>query len=152
MPRFYFHLRNAGRTSPDELGSDFPDLEAAYLEAFEAARAIWSEMLLSREDPTRCAFVITQHPDSEPLLEVPFSEILDASKGHARPPRALRARAKENAEAMMQRVRALETEIETARERVREACELNARLAGLSGPRPPNAAMPVQPSDKDDAP
>ena len=81
MPRFYFHLRNAGRISRDEIGSDFPDIEAAYLEAFEAARAIWSEMLLSREDPTRCAFLITSHPDGEFLLELPFSEVLDASRG-----------------------------------------------------------------------
>lgn len=53
----------------------------------------------------------------------------------------------------MQRVRALETEIERARERVQEARELNALLAGLSGPRPTAAVMSaVQPSDRGDAP
>ena len=133
MPRFYFHLRTDGCVADDELGSEFPNLEAAYLEAFEAARAIWAEKLLSREDPTRCAFLIASSPDGEPLLEMPFSEVLEASKGRVlrKPASPLFARARDSAEAMMERVRALEAEIATARERVSEARELNARLARL---------------------
>jgi hypothetical protein len=43
---------------PDRDGAKFPALEDAYLEAYKAARELWHQLLLKRQDPTRCAFEI----------------------------------------------------------------------------------------------
>lgn len=56
--RYYFHLRIGRELSPDEIGLDLPDLDTAYLEAFHAARAMWSELLAERSDPMLRSFEI----------------------------------------------------------------------------------------------
>ena len=38
--RYHFHLRIGRELSPDEIGLDMPDLDTAYLEAFQAAQAM----------------------------------------------------------------------------------------------------------------
>jgi hypothetical protein len=49
MPRYYFHLWEGDRRSPDLEGSDLSDLNAAIEEARDAARDIAVDLLRSKE-------------------------------------------------------------------------------------------------------
>lgn len=75
MPQFYFHLASPDGVSPDEVGSSFPDIEAAYLGACEAALEMSVDMLRRRHDPSRHRFEIT-NGDGEALFDIPFAEVL----------------------------------------------------------------------------
>src|SRR5437588_4179287 len=89
--RYYFHLRTGRSFSPDAIGLDLPDLETAYLEAFEAARAMWGELLAERSDPLIRAFEIADE-HGQILLTVPFAEVLErACKPKRVLPQALKA-------------------------------------------------------------
>jgi hypothetical protein len=88
MPRFYFHFTNGEDVELDPDGLEFPSLEAAYLDAFRAAREMWTEMLQRQEDPRELAFAIHDGA-GRLLLTLPFSEVLQSTKG-SRPKRPLR--------------------------------------------------------------
>lgn len=46
MPRYYLHIRSAGKTiTPDDEGIDLPDLEAVQAYAKRAAREIVDDMI-----------------------------------------------------------------------------------------------------------
>jgi hypothetical protein len=77
--RYYFHLRIGRQFSPDEIGLDLPDLDTAYLEAFHAARAMWSELLAERSDPMLRSFEIADS-DGRVLLLLPFREVLESAR------------------------------------------------------------------------
>jgi hypothetical protein len=77
--RYYFHLRIDRELSPDEIGLDLPDLDTAYLEAFQAARAMWSELLAERSDPLLRSFEIADS-DGRVLLLLPFREVLESAR------------------------------------------------------------------------
>jgi hypothetical protein len=77
MQRYHLHIRQAGvLISPDDKGSDFDSVEAAYLEAFESAQELWPILLEDRRDPRGYSFEITNSAGVV-LMEVPFSELLD---------------------------------------------------------------------------
>ena len=82
---YYFHLRIGETLSPDELGLELPDLETAYLEAFQAAQEMWAELLAERSDPLVRAFEIAD-ADGRTLLTVPFSEVLERARRPKAPP------------------------------------------------------------------
>jgi hypothetical protein len=82
--RYYFHLRVGPKLSPDEVGLDLPDLENAYLEAFQAAQEMWGELLSERSDPLIRSFEIADE-QGQLLLTLPFAEVLDRAR-KARPP------------------------------------------------------------------
>jgi hypothetical protein len=82
--RYYFHLHIGPKLSLDEIGLDLPDLEAAYLEAFEAAQAMWGELLSERSDPLIRSFDIADE-QGQLLLTLPFAEVLDRAR-KAQPP------------------------------------------------------------------
>ena len=75
MPHFYFDLASPSDLSRDEIGTDFPDSEAAYLSAFQAALDISVEMLRARDDPSQHRFVIRNNND-ELLFDLSFAEVL----------------------------------------------------------------------------
>jgi hypothetical protein len=77
--RYYFHLRIAGTLSPDEIGLELPDVETAYLQAFETAQAMWVELLAQRCDPLTRAFEIADE-DGQVLLTLPFAEVLERAR------------------------------------------------------------------------
>ena len=79
MPRFYFHFAKGREIEQDPDGLEFPDLEAAYLDAFRAAREMWAEMLERQEDPRELAFQIYDD-GGRLLLTLPFAEVLQATK------------------------------------------------------------------------
>ncbi|HKD48331.1 MAG TPA: hypothetical protein VKB67_11660 [Rhizomicrobium sp.] len=77
MPRYYFNFRQNGHLTPDTLGSEFLSAENAYLEAFNAAQEMWTELLSERHDPRRCSFEIHDE-DGNLLFVLPFWEILES--------------------------------------------------------------------------
>src|SRR5262249_26597268 len=56
--RYFFHLRVGRELSVDELGVELPDLDTAYLEAFQAAQEMWGELLAEKSDPLLRSFEI----------------------------------------------------------------------------------------------
>lgn len=86
MPRYFFNLRRGTEMIKDEDGGMFSDVEAAYLEAFAAAKDLWPSVLARDEDPTHYAFEVTDEQNHH-LFTLAFSEVLDAArKGRKRNP------------------------------------------------------------------
>jgi hypothetical protein len=127
MPRFHFHFRKGREVEPDPEGLQFPDLETAYLEAFQAATEIWAEMLQRREDP-RDLSVDIRDSGGRVLLTLPFSEVLAATKSE-RPKRGmLSVRRLQDEVQRMQRLRAdLLVEIANAQRVIKTSNELLGR-------------------------
>ena len=75
MPRFFFNHVSKGATCVDDTGTEFPSLEAAYLDACEAILGIAFEKLRARQDPATDAFEIVDDKRNV-LMKVPFSEVL----------------------------------------------------------------------------
>ena len=80
MPRYFFHLVAPGGRSDDEIGSEFPGVEAAYLAAYQAALEIGIEMLRELNDPAQHHFEIAD-AGGQILLDLPFTEAMRPSKG-----------------------------------------------------------------------
>jgi hypothetical protein len=75
MPHFFFNYTSGGVNCVDDIGTEFPSLEAAYLDACEAALALAFEKLRGRQDPTNDAFEIVDEKQNL-LMHLPFSEVL----------------------------------------------------------------------------
>ncbi|WP_262269981.1 DUF6894 family protein [Microvirga yunnanensis] len=125
MPRFYFHLRMAQGLKPYEIGLELPDVETAYLEAFQTALEMWPDLLRQREDPTRNTFEIADCC-GQVIQTLPFSEVLDSTKQRtARQKLPHQAR---TAKALADRTRrlaaALDEQVRMAREGIRRSQEL----------------------------
>ena len=75
MPRYYFHLLSPEEDSVDDVGNVFPNAEAAYLGAYEAALDISFEMLRARQDPSRHHFDV-RADDGKLLFDLPFADVL----------------------------------------------------------------------------
>ncbi|MBQ0820062.1 hypothetical protein HPT29_011265 [Microvirga terrae] len=129
MPRFYFHLTGGPEgVSPDESGVVLPDSEAAYLEAFHAARDMAQEWLREGRNPRRYAFEV-RNDAGELVLELPFSEVLDHQAGRrpAKLSRSVRT-AKEQGERMMRLTADVTRQIKMAQENLRQSQELLQRF------------------------
>jgi hypothetical protein len=79
MRRFFFDFREADDRYPDTVGTDFANVEEAYLEAFKAAQEMWGELLKQRRDPRRCCFEV-RNEDDDGLFVLPFQEVLDCCR------------------------------------------------------------------------
>lgn len=75
MPRFFFNYTSGGTTFADQVGTEFPSLEEAYLDTYESVLSIAFEKLRMRQDPSSDAFEITDH-NHDVLIQIPFSEVL----------------------------------------------------------------------------
>ena len=81
MPVFFFHLRDcSGSVNEDWEGLEFPDAEAAYLDAYQAARDMAREWLKKGRNPRGYVFEVVTG-SGEPVFELPFSEALDDQAG-----------------------------------------------------------------------
>jgi hypothetical protein len=78
--KFHFNFRQGHAYQVDDDGSEFGDAEEAYLGAFRAAQDMWHELLVQRQDPTLCAFDVTDAKGNQ-LFLLPFGEILDVCQG-----------------------------------------------------------------------
>jgi len=128
MPRFFFHLRG-GPTgfSLDAEGVNLPNVEAAYLEAHQAALDMAREWLRKGRNPRDYAFEL-MNAAGEVMFELPFAEALDRQAGR-RPvhiPKAIRT-AKEQGERMMRLSAELAQQVKEAQENLRRSCELLQR-------------------------
>ena len=75
MPRFFFHIRAFRQgLSRDELGLDFPDLETAYREAFQAGLDLRPEFVARGQSPQNYSIVIA-NAAHEPVSELSFTEL-----------------------------------------------------------------------------
>jgi hypothetical protein len=117
MARFYFHLVSPGSYCPDDVGSEFPDVEAAYMEAWQAALEMGCEMLKERRDPCRHQFEIADD-QGRFLMEVPFSEAMRPA-GQAVQNPGLRSQLRQR----MQRSRDLRADIKAEFVKTREVLQ-----------------------------
>src|SRR5947209_20337326 len=75
MPIYFFHLISPTEWSRDEQGCELPNVETAYLEAYQSSLDISFEMLRKRQDPSALRFEVTNEK-SEVLFDLPFLEAL----------------------------------------------------------------------------
>ena len=80
IPLFFFDYFDGQQLHQAEDGLEFRDVDAAYLEAFKAATEIWGEALRARRNPLADAFSI-RDATGIVVLELPFAEILESSRG-----------------------------------------------------------------------
>src|SRR6201986_1490822 len=73
MPRFFFHFTD--QVGRDDIGTVFPSLEAAYLDAYKAVAEISFEKFRAHDDPTNDGVEISDE-GGRILMHIPFSEIL----------------------------------------------------------------------------
>lgn len=127
MPHFYFHRRTDQGLRRDDIGIECPDLDAAYLEAFRAAKDLWDEFLQFGNDPTNHVFEIAE-ADGRVLLELPACEVLDSAKGQRRRPASGRAGlAAERARRTLALAADLARQVDAARENISKSQALLKR-------------------------
>jgi hypothetical protein len=80
IPLFFFDYFDGQQLHQAEDGLELRDVDAAYLEAFKAATEIWGEALRARRNPHADAFSIRDGVGIV-VLELPFAEILESSRG-----------------------------------------------------------------------
>ena len=121
MPQFFFNFRDEHGLDRDGEGLDLPDLDAAYMEAFEAAKEMWVEAIRDMRNPMRQSFEIVDADDNV-LIVVPFGEVIASLKGapDQHPAKTAHRAAKLTAE--------VRQAVATAHERLREATSLLAQL------------------------
>ena len=90
MPLYFFHLSAPDDYSRDEVGVEYPNAEAAYLGAHQAALEISLDLLRHQTDPNLHSFEIVDEA-GQTLFELPFSEVMQPSR-HPLPPAELHAR------------------------------------------------------------
>ncbi|WP_114946761.1 DUF6894 family protein [Microvirga calopogonii] len=133
MPRFFFHLRGGLEgLSRHEIGVTVPDVEAAYLEAFQAATDMSQEWLKKGRNPRCYAFEI-MNTAGELVLVLPFSEVLDRQSGRkpVRLSRTIRT-AKERGERMTRLTTEVAEQVKLAQENLRRSRELLSSLGKSS--------------------
>jgi hypothetical protein len=74
MPHYYFHLRHGFQLTIDDEGQEFPDEEAARVEALKAVREILADAT-RRSGDAPDAMVVADESGSE-VASVPFADAL----------------------------------------------------------------------------
>ncbi len=123
MAQYFFHLRNGNVLEPDEDGLELPDVDAAYLEAFRAAKDMWIEAIQTMDDNPRDQQFEISDAGGRTLLVLPLREILESLKG-GRPPLPM-AQAERAAKLSLE----VKQAVATARHSLEEATQLLARFA-----------------------
>jgi hypothetical protein len=128
MRRYYFDFRQDAQLTHDNLGCEFPSIEDAYLEAFNAAREIWVELLRQRRDPRHCSFEV--HDGAGSLLFVlPFWEVLESCRNYPRGKSTLLETFRESMDTVRHISRVHDEfvqQMESARQTLRESAKLIA--------------------------
>ena len=77
MPVFYVdYCRDDGGLETDEDGLEFPNIEAAYLDAYHSAIEIWAESRHAGRDLSGHQFLIRDE-NGRVLVELPFAEAVE---------------------------------------------------------------------------
>lgn len=126
-------MRNRHDLARDEDGLEFSDLDAAYLEAFRAARDIWQELLVEGEDPQLYAFEIADDA-GQVLIDLPFIEVFGSKRGRsARSAMSALAKAKARAERIKGVASAIVREVSAARLTLDESRNILSRARRWDG-------------------
>lgn len=75
MTRYFFHLWTGAAYERDDHGSDLPHVEAAYMEAFEAAQDLAIDLIRSRENAALRRFDVVDE-QGRIVFELPFTEVV----------------------------------------------------------------------------
>ena len=78
MPRFFFHIRD-GESVEDPDGMFLPDARTARLEAVRSARDIMAEDV-RRGRLSLSSLIEVTDENGEPILAVPFSEVVEIER------------------------------------------------------------------------
>lgn len=136
MPVFFFHLHTPRGREDDAVGTDFPSLEAAYLDVCRAIPEMVLELRQAGCDPMRCAFEIVDD-EGRHLMDVPFAEMLTAGADLCRRPASDRT---ETMAALVERLRRL---VEDNRAQVRQMrVQLRQARAAVAQVRGQRAGSP----------
>jgi hypothetical protein len=84
MPQYFFHLRSTAATQRDELGSEFSDLDAAYLDTCQAITDMAADFSTACCNPEPYVFDIADGT-GRVLMQVPFGEMLNRGQKPHKP-------------------------------------------------------------------
>jgi hypothetical protein len=137
MPRFFFHFTSQGDVSRDEVGTEFPSLEAAYLDSCQSALEMSIDKLRVRDDPTNDSVEIADE-SGRLLMTIPFSEVLRPQQKPGVNHRATGAII-QACERQLLRSNMLRSELQAEFEKAQSAFHsIHAKLASLKGGRWPD--------------
>jgi hypothetical protein len=138
MPRYYFHFIDNGDRSEDEAGLELVSAEAAYLEAVKGAKGMWTELLVERRNPSRCAFEIADERGVL-LFRLNFAEVLESCPEPGIREAGSGAAVSQMLRATHTRVAAARSDLteslNTARDLLKESNTLLSRLSAFERPR-----------------
>ncbi len=143
MPRFFFHFTSQDQVGRDDVGTVFPSLEAAYLDAYEAVLEISFAKLRAHDDPTDDGIEIADE-DGRMLMHISFSETLrPRQKVNIRTDRHATSRAVQACHREMLRSRTLWSELQTEFAITQDTLRsIQAKLAILKTGRRPDKPGP----------
>lgn len=123
MPLFFFHFTSQNCLSRDDIGTAFPSLEAAYLDACRSVLEISTDKLRARDDPFNDELEIADE-DGRTLMHIPFSEVLrPRPKADVRGRRHATNLAIEGCRRQMLRSQRLRSELRAEFEKIRSTCQ-----------------------------
>lgn len=133
MPLFYFNLTSQGAVSVDDIGTEFPSLESAYLSTCQAILEIAFEKLRARQNPEDDTFEIVD-AERTVLMQVPFQEVLRPKRvGNGSGLREQTRRLTRTSRQLLARNVALKAELQLEIERTKLLSEtINANLARVA--------------------
>jgi hypothetical protein len=91
MAHYFFDFREGSDCCADAQGTEFANVEQAYLEAFTGAQDMWSELLRQRRDPRQCAFEV-RNEQRDLLFVLMFQEVIESCENHKRAKRNVEER------------------------------------------------------------
>jgi hypothetical protein len=135
MPRFYLHLWTGAEYITDQEGDELESADAAYLEAFEAAKEMAADLIRTHGDPTQHRFDVFDG-SGRVLFEVPFSEVLGKAPKLVRRVKAHSeqdTRRKALMEAVAHEIGVARVTIAAARETLARSHRSSSRLGAAAG-------------------
>lgn len=140
MPLFFFNHSSPGNVCVDDVGTEFPSLEAAYLDTCDAVLDIAFEMLRTQQDPEDNSFDIMD-VEGHVLMHVPFSEVLRPRRAAKMPTVHRSHRAIAACHREIVRGQLLKTELHAEFEKIQSALDVIkttlARMRDLAPPQSP---------------
>jgi hypothetical protein len=131
MPRFHLHLWTGTEHVTDQEGDELESVEAAYLEAFEAAKEMAADLIRSHSDVARYRFDVVDGAGRS-VFELPFTEVLGKSSKPRRAPIAGMDKRKELIEAVAHEITIARATIAAAQETLDRSARSAARRAAAA--------------------
>ena len=139
MPLFFFNHSSAGNVCVDDIGTEFPSLESAYLDTCGAVLDIAFEKLRTQQDPEDDSFDIMD-VEGHLLMHVPFSEVLRPRPAPKMPAVYRGHQASAACHREIVRSRQLKTELHAEFEKIQSALDIiRTTLARMRNVAPPQS-------------